>query len=330
MFQILGIAHGVRVLHDMSPPVIHGDITGQHVLIDTRGRPLLSEFWFTRVSTSMYTRTTPTPALTARQVVNDLQKGGVDLTQSKGVSEAIRFTACEHLMGNMFMTRATDVWAVAMTALQVCRARFSHAGPCTHVPRQLLTGDRPFAEIKSNNSITYLVRAPSGPHVRGGLKTHRHSVTPARGRADPRARTSATKGSMMHVGGSSSAVGGRSPQSGRRSTSLLSSSKQMSGQGPSSTDRLALYQCSCSFPRPVHAPKTTSIAPTSCTTTPRPASENVALSRTRNLPLCDSLSVPSGPRGHVLIFYSCGSSQWRPDDTPMNETSSLCGHLQNI
>jgi hypothetical protein len=65
MSQILGIAHGVRVLHNMSPPVIHGDITGQHVLIDIRGRPLLSEFTFTRVSTSMYTRTTSTPALTA-------------------------------------------------------------------------------------------------------------------------------------------------------------------------------------------------------------------------------------------------------------------------
>jgi hypothetical protein len=155
-------------------------------------------------------------------------------------------------MGDMFMTRATDVWAVAMTALQVCRARCSNACLCAHVPRQLLTGDRPFAEIKSNNAITHLVRAPSGPHVRSGPKTHRYSVTPARGRADPRARTSATKGSMMHVGGSSSAVGRRSLQSGRRSMSLLPSSKQMSGRGPSSTDRLAI-QCSCSYPRPVHA-----------------------------------------------------------------------------
>jgi hypothetical protein len=47
------------------------------------------------------------------------EMNGAPVTQSKGVSDSCRYTACEQLMGSVHMSPATDVWAFAMTALQV-------------------------------------------------------------------------------------------------------------------------------------------------------------------------------------------------------------------
>jgi hypothetical protein len=44
---------------------------------------------------------------------------GASYTQSKGVSDSCRFTAKELLTGDGAMSTASDIWAFAMTALQV-------------------------------------------------------------------------------------------------------------------------------------------------------------------------------------------------------------------
>jgi hypothetical protein len=48
-FQILMVARGLRVLHTMDPPIYHGDVRGENIEIAPCGRPLLANFWFSKV-----------------------------------------------------------------------------------------------------------------------------------------------------------------------------------------------------------------------------------------------------------------------------------------
>jgi hypothetical protein len=103
-------------------------------------------------------------------MVEDLLRPGATITQSKGIPDACRFTACEHIMGNMFMTYASDIWALAMTALQV-RASMLRVDPCILIHlRQLLTGNRPFAEVQVNSVVVIEVREPGRTLIPARLK----------------------------------------------------------------------------------------------------------------------------------------------------------------
>jgi hypothetical protein len=108
-------------------------------------------------------------ALTLRQMVEDLLKPGATITQSKGIPDGCRFTAWEHIMGNMFMTYASDIWSLAMTALQV-RASVLRVDPCLMYLLQLLTGERPFAEVTSNSVVVIEVREPGRMFIPARLK----------------------------------------------------------------------------------------------------------------------------------------------------------------
>jgi serine/threonine protein kinase len=116
--QILGIARGLRVLHTMSPVILHGDLRGDSIQIATDGRPLLADFGLAKVRIH---RKSSVPRLGISrfrgQMVEDMN--GAMYTQSKGVSDTCRFTAPELLMGENPMTTGSDIWSFGMTALQV-------------------------------------------------------------------------------------------------------------------------------------------------------------------------------------------------------------------
>ena len=47
------IAEGLRLLHTFDPPIVHGDIKGQNILINNEGNPLLTDFSLSKVRQSI-------------------------------------------------------------------------------------------------------------------------------------------------------------------------------------------------------------------------------------------------------------------------------------
>lgn len=142
---ILGVAQGVQVLHTMTPPIVHGELKGEHIQVSATGNPLLSDFGLSKM-------------------VEDMS--GAPFTQSKGVSESCRWLAPELLMGeNATMTTSSDIWSLGMTILE------------------LLTGCHPFNHIKSNTAVVIKVyggalpEPPNTPEiVRRGMNSQLWSL----------------------------------------------------------------------------------------------------------------------------------------------------------
>lgn len=95
---IRDIALGVEVLHTMNPPIVHGDIKGSNILISDQGHPLLSDFGLS-------------------QIIHDVS--GTPFTQSNVVADSYRYFAPEVCMGNGNLSTATDIYALAMTVLEI-------------------------------------------------------------------------------------------------------------------------------------------------------------------------------------------------------------------
>jgi hypothetical protein len=170
--QILGIAHGVRVLHSMSPPIIHGNIMGQHVLIDTRGRPLLSEFRLTKVCTHSRAAVSSAWRSLGAHAAPD-GRGFVEARRDYHTEQRHTRRLSVHGLGAHHGQHVHDVrvgyLALAMTALQV-RASVLRVDPCLMYLRQLLTGDRPFAEVTANSLVVIEVREPGRMFIPARLK----------------------------------------------------------------------------------------------------------------------------------------------------------------
>jgi len=118
------ICEGIRVLHHMDPPIVHGDLKGKNVLISKDTTPLLSDFGFSKV-------------------VEDIS--GVMLTMSTGISNSHRWLAPELSFDNGRMTTASDIYSLGMLFLEI----LTHHDPwmeyrqTTHVIVQVADGETP-------------------------------------------------------------------------------------------------------------------------------------------------------------------------------------------
>ncbi|TDL16125.1 kinase-like protein [Rickenella mellea] len=117
------IAAGLDYLHNLNPPVVHGDLKGSNILINDDGEACLTDFGLARVLQSSGF-TTKTIAGTVRWMAMELVAPDVDDEKYSNDDDL-----------TIPLTEPTDVWALGMTILEI------------------LTGKVPFAELRQDSVV---------------------------------------------------------------------------------------------------------------------------------------------------------------------------------
>ncbi|EGO01758.1 hypothetical protein SERLA73DRAFT_177238 [Serpula lacrymans var. lacrymans S7.3] len=125
--MIRGVAEGLRILHTMQPPVVHGNLKGSSIVIDSSGNPLLADFGFSKITEDIT---------------------GVPFTMSTGISDSYRWLAPELIIDQGVLSTACDIYAFGMTVLE------------------LLTHKHPWEDVKRSTTVVIKVsqgQLPSRP-----------------------------------------------------------------------------------------------------------------------------------------------------------------------
>ncbi|RDB31079.1 putative serine/threonine-protein kinase drkC [Hypsizygus marmoreus] len=101
MALVLDVAQGLKYLHTLTPPIVHGDLKGNNVLITDDGRAALSDFGLS-------------------QVIEDLLEGPTGFTPSNPQVGPPRWQAPELLEDDALQPGLeTDVWSFGCTAYEL-------------------------------------------------------------------------------------------------------------------------------------------------------------------------------------------------------------------
>jgi len=103
------IAEGIRVLHELDPPVIHGLIRGSNILINDLGNPVLSDFCLSKI-------------------MHDIT--GAPVSDVQGLPDSYKWLAPEVIFAEGIMSTRSDIYSFAITVIE------------------LITGDDPFPKIR--------------------------------------------------------------------------------------------------------------------------------------------------------------------------------------
>ncbi|KAH8104875.1 kinase-like protein [Phellopilus nigrolimitatus] len=113
---LVHLAAGLHYLHSQNPPIVHGDIKAENILIDDFGRPLFADFGISRIC--------DTKGFTTPSIMGTYRWMAVELLRATDQDESPIRT-----------TTALDVWAFGMTVFEI------------------MTGKVPFAEYKHDGGV---------------------------------------------------------------------------------------------------------------------------------------------------------------------------------
>ncbi|KAF8633770.1 hypothetical protein AX15_001276 [Amanita polypyramis BW_CC] len=117
---IRGIAEGIQVLHSMDPPIIHGELRAEKILIGDKGQPLLTDFALAQIE-------------------------GTSITQTVGIADYYRWCAPEMCAEPGTVSTKSDIYSLAMTTLELLTHEkpFARLKRGVHVIRKMEMGERP-------------------------------------------------------------------------------------------------------------------------------------------------------------------------------------------
>lgn len=142
MHLVHDVAKGLEYLHTLRPPIIHGDLKGNNVLITDEGRAVLCDFGLSKV-------------------IEELGHTS-GLTSSPGAAGPIRWQAPELMQDDdAEMTLSSDIWSFGCTAFEILAGvlPYSHRTKDALVLRDMNNGCKP-----SSDNEYLLARFPPYMH----------------------------------------------------------------------------------------------------------------------------------------------------------------------